>query len=83
MVLIFYADNCLIFSPSKNKTDDLYASIQAYFRIYYDIDLKKSLEIDLYQRPYDSIHLQNPYLTQRIINIIPGMDKSNTKLTFS
>ena len=41
MVLVFYVDRCLMFSPSKDKNDDLYASLQAYFKIEDDIDLNK------------------------------------------
>ena len=33
MVLLFYVDDCLMFSPSKDKTDEVYASLQAYFKI--------------------------------------------------
>ena len=31
--------------------------------------------------PYGSIHLRQPYLTQIVINMIPGMDKSSAKPT--
>ena len=33
MVLLFYVDDCLIFSPSKDKIDELYASLQENFKI--------------------------------------------------
>ena len=33
MVLLFYVDEFLMFSPSKDKIDGVYASIQAYINI--------------------------------------------------
>ena len=33
IVLLFYVDDCLFFSPSKTKVDELYASLEAYFKI--------------------------------------------------
>ena len=33
MVLLLYLDDYLMFSPSMYKIDDLYASLQAYFKI--------------------------------------------------
>ena len=33
MVLLFYIDDFLMFSPSKDKIDDLYTSIQEDFKI--------------------------------------------------
>ena len=43
MVPLFYADNCLMFIPYKDKMDELYTSIQAYFKIEDDGDLNKYL----------------------------------------
>ena len=80
MVLLIYVDHCLIFSPYKNKIDDAYASHQENFNIEDDWVFKK-IGMDLDRQPYGSIHLRQPYLNQRIINMIPGMDKSITKMT--
>ena len=33
MVLLFYVDDCLMFIPSKDKVCDVYASLQADFKI--------------------------------------------------
>ena len=33
MVLIFYVDGFLLFSPYKDKLDDMYASLWVYFNI--------------------------------------------------
>ena len=33
MILLFYVDNFLLFSTSKDKTEDVYASIKADFNI--------------------------------------------------
>ena len=62
-----------MFSTSKDKIDELYASLQADFKIEDDGEFNKYLGIELDRRPYGSIHLIQPYLTQRIINMIPGM----------
>ena len=45
-----------MFSPFKDKIDELYASIQADFNIEDDGDIKKYLEIYLYHQPDGSIH---------------------------
>ena len=45
MVLLFYVDDCLIFSPSGDKTYELYAYLQAGFKIEDDGDLNKYLGI--------------------------------------
>ena len=39
--------------------------------------LTKYIGIELDHSPDGSIHLRHPYLTQSILNIIPGMDKSS------
>ena len=56
MVPLFYVDDCLMFSPSKGKIDEVYAYLQAYFKIEDDGDLNKYLEMELYHRPDGSIH---------------------------
>ena len=61
--------------------DEVYAYLQAYFRIEYYGDLNKYRGIELDFRPYGSIHIRQTYLTQRILNMIPGMGKSSTKPT--
>ena len=76
-----FVDDYLMFSPSQDKIDDVYASLWEYYKIEDDGDLNKYLRIDLYHRPYGSIHISQPYLTQRIIKMIPGMDKSSAKTT--
>ena len=74
MVLLFYVDDCLIFSHSKDKIYEVYASIKAYLKIEYDGELNKYLGIDLDYRPYGSIHLRQSYLTQIILSMIPGIE---------
>ena len=57
MFLLFYVDDCLMFSPSKDKTDEVYASLQAYFKIEDNGELNNYLWIDLDCRPDGPIHL--------------------------
>ena len=52
MVLLFYFDECLMFIPYKDKIDEVYASLQEYFKIEYDGDLNKYPGIELDRRPY-------------------------------
>ena len=80
-VLLFYVDDCLMFSTSKDKIYELYASLQAYFKIEDNGEPEKYPGIDLYRHPDISIPLRQPYPTQRIINITPGMKKSSDKPT--
>ena len=35
-VILFYVDDCLMFSPSKDKIDDVYTSLQADLNIEYN-----------------------------------------------
>ena len=79
MVLLFYIGDCLMFSPSKDKIEEVYASIQTESKIEYDVELKKYLGIELGHCLHGSIHLRQPYLIQIIINMIPGMEKSSAK----
>ena len=65
----------------KDKIDEVYTSLQAYFKIEYYGELNKYIGIDLDRCPYGSIHLKQPCLTQIIINMIIGMDKSSAKPT--
>ena len=81
IILIFYVDDCLLFSLSKDKIDEVYASIQAYFKMEDDGDLNKYLGIELDFRPDVSIHIIQPYITQRILNMIPGMENPSTMPT--
>ena len=78
-VPIISIDDSLIFIPYKYKIDDVYAYIQADFNIEENVELNKSIEIEMGCRPDGSIHLRQPYLTRRIINMISDMDKSNSK----
>ena len=70
-----------MFNHSKDKIDELYASIQAYFNIEDDGELKTYLGIDLEPLLDDSIHIMQPYLNQRILNMIPVMDTWSAKPT--
>ena len=67
--------------PYQDKINELHASLKAYFKIEDNGYLNKYIGIEMYRRPDDSIHLGQPYLTQIIINIIPGVDKSITNPT--
>ena len=40
------------------------------------MDISKNIEMNLDRRPYISIYIRQLYITHRIINIIPGMDRS-------
>ena len=44
MVILFYVDHCLMFSPYKDKSNDIYASLWGYFQIEDDGELKNILE---------------------------------------
>ena len=64
-----------MFSRSKDKIDELYPSLQEYLNIKDDRELKKYIVMEVYRCPYVSIHLSQPYLTQRIPNMISSMEK--------
>ena len=81
MILLFYVDKCLIFSTSKDKIYEVYASLQADLKIEDYGELNMYPGIDLELLPDGSIHLRQPYPTQIIINMIPGMDMSSAKPT--
>ena len=55
MILLFYVDDCLLCIPSKDKIDEVYASLQKDFKIEDDGELNKYLGIDLERSPYGSI----------------------------
>ena len=63
MVLLFYIDECLMLSPSKDKIYEVYASIRAYLKIEDDIEIKKYLGIDLDCLTYGLINIRQPYPT--------------------
>ena len=67
-----------MFIPTKDKIDGGWTSLQSCFRIEDDGYLKKYPGIEFYCLSDGSIHLSRPYLTQRIINLIPGMEKSSS-----
>ena len=81
MLLLFYVGEFVMLSRSKDKIDELYASILEYFKIEDDEELNKYLGIDMYYRPDGSIHLRQPYQTQIILNIISVVDKSSANPT--
>ena len=60
MVLLFYFDGFLMFSPSKDKIDELCASLQEYFNIEDEGDINKYIGIELYRLPNGSIHISQP-----------------------
>ena len=66
--LLIYVEEFLIFSPSKDKINEVHAPLQEYFKIEDDGELNKYLGIELKRSPDGSIHLRRPYLTQRILN---------------
>ena len=75
IVLIFYVDDLLIFFPYKYKIDDISISLQVDFKIEDYVDPRKYIGTELDRHHYGSINLRRPYITQSIINMIPGMDK--------
>ena len=70
-----------MFSPYKDKIDKVCASLQAYFKIEHDGDINKYIGKYLDRRPDVSIHIRQLYITQRIFNMIPVMEKSSTNPT--
>ena len=81
MVLLFYIDDCQLLNPYKDKINEVYASLQTDFKIEYDGEINKYSGIDLDLRPYGFIHMSQSYLTQQIINMIPGMNKTSDNPT--
>ena len=75
MVLLIYCYDALMFIPSKDKIEEVYSSLQIESKIEDGRELNKYLGIELDHRPDKSIHLRQPYITQRIINMIPVIDK--------
>ena len=45
MILLFYVDDFLMFSPFKDKIDEVYTYLQEYFNIQGDVEIKKYLGI--------------------------------------
>ena len=70
-----------MFSPYNKKIDGLYGSLQIYFNIEDDGELKNYLGIYMDCQPDDSIHQRQPYLTQIVFIRIPGMENSSAKPT--
>ena len=70
-----------MFSYSKDKFYELYTSLQEDVKIEDYVEPKKYLGMELDRRPDGSIHLRQPYLTQIIRNMIPGMNRSSSKPT--
>ena len=77
----FYVNYCLIFDPSKDEIDDVYDSLRGGLKIEDDGYINKYIGIDINRCPYGLIHIRQPYLTQSIINMIPGMEKSSANPT--
>ena len=86
MVLLFYSDDFLMFIPSKDKIDEVYSSLWEHFNIEDYVYLNKYLGVELDRRTRVSIHLSQPYITQRIhlsqpyltkiiLNVIRVMEK--------
>ena len=70
-----------MFIPSKDKIDKVYASMQVDFKIESDGEINKYLGIELDHHPDGLIHLTQSYTTQRILNVIPGVNKSSSNPT--
>ena len=60
MVVLFYVDDYLMFSLSKGKIDEVYASLQADFNIEDNGELNKYVEIYLDRCLDGSIHMRHP-----------------------
>ena len=69
IALLFYVENYV-----KDKIDAVYTSMKTYLKFEDDEALEKYLGIDLDWRPDGSIHLHQPFLTQKTINMIPVLD---------
>ena len=63
IVLLFYVNNCLMFSPYMDKFDCFYASLQVDFKIEYFLELNTYLGIYLDRYPDGSIYLRQHYIT--------------------
>ena len=77
----FYVNYCLIFDPFKDEIDDVYGSLWGGLKIEDDGYINKYIGIDINSFSDGLIHIMQPYLAQRIINMIPGMEKSSAKPT--
>ena len=70
-----------MFSPSRKRIDEVYASLWEDFKIEDNGELNNYIEVELDRRPHGSIHISQPYLIQRILKMIPGMERSSSKTT--
>ena len=69
----------LMFRTSKDKMDTVYEYLFIYFKIEDDGELNKYIGIDLDRQPEISINIWHILPTQRIIDLILGMDKAISK----
>ena len=80
LTIVTYVDDCLIFTPKKEEADALITQMEKHFSMTDEGSVEQYLGVKV-ERKNGSVKLSQPYLIQRIIDAIGGMQTSNVKAT--
>ena len=77
-VIVVYVDDCLIFANEDNTVIELIAELKGKFDITDEGDtVEEYLGVKIDHNKDGSFRMYQPHLMERILKVIPGMDKAN------
>ena len=77
-VIVVYVDNCLIFANEDNTVIELISELKGKFNITDEGDtVEEYLGVKIDHNKDGSFRMYQPHLMERILKVIPGMDKAN------
>ena len=78
VVIVVYVDDCLIFANEDNSVIELIAELKRKFDITDEGDMvEEYLGVKIDHNKYGSFRMYQPHLMDRILKLIPRMDKAN------
>ena len=75
IVLVVYVDDCLMFTPKKERADALVKELEKRFTIEDEGDITNYLGINITTPEPNTIEMVQPALTERIINTLGLKDE--------
>ena len=82
IVLVVYVDDCLIFTPKKERADALVKELEKRFTIEDEGDITNYLGINITTPEPNTIEMVQPALTERIINTLGLKDERQCDIPF-
>ena len=75
-IVIFYVDDCFIFSKYKDTIDTLLKNVSNTFKLTYEVGVKSNIGVNSIKDPNGTITMIQPAIIYKILNSLGICDES-------